>query len=426
MPTRRHGWVYRALRDKRAVIARHKPFTVQLTYETSDCTQDITLGIDGGYGKVGYSAVASQRELLGGELTLLKGQSERLRERAQYRKTRRNHLRYRKPGFLKDTKPEGWLAPSIEHKLDSHIRLIGLIQSVLPISKVVVEVANFDIQKINNPTIKGDDYQHGVQYGFDNVRDYVLHRDGHTCQNPDCKHKTKILRIHHLGYWHGDSRDHPANLITLCKNCHTPANHQVGGLLHGWKPELPNFKGATFMSSVRWKMVNIMDAGHTYGYITKARRRILNLEKSHHNDAFVIAGGTTQKRYPGVNLEQIRRNNRCLQTFVDAKYLDTRDHTIQPGKTLFSGRTTRNRGLNTENLRVYRGHKIRNGLRRVRRQRYRYQRADMVLLAGKPYKCQGMQNKGAYIRLSCRPKDKVVNTSLVSPLEYRKGICYAS
>ena len=136
-----------------------------------------------------------------------------------------------------------------------------------------MEVANFDIQKIKNPEIEGEKYQQGEQYGFDNLREYILHRDGHKCQNPNCQNKAKepILQVHHLGYWQNpaDRSDRPANLITLCTKCHNPKNHKPKQLLHGWKPKLKSFKGESFMSTIRWKLT---EAGyeHTYGFITKA------------------------------------------------------------------------------------------------------------------------------------------------------------
>ena len=121
-----------------------------------------------------------------------------------YRTQRRNRLRYREPRFDNRNKDDGWLAPSIQHKLDSHVRFVEKIKELLPISKVIVEVANFDIQRINNSNIEGELYQQG-ELGFWNLREYVLHRDGHKCQNPDCKNRSKqmILEVHHIGFWKG-------------------------------------------------------------------------------------------------------------------------------------------------------------------------------------------------------------------------------
>jgi hypothetical protein len=123
---------------------------------------------------------------------------------------------------------DGWLPPSVRHKFSSHIRLIELIRSILPITRVVIEVASFDIQQLKNPGIQGKEYQNGEQKGFSNLREYILHRDGHQCQNPDCKNRAreKVLQVHHIGYWKGDRTDRPANLITLCTKCHTPGKHK--------------------------------------------------------------------------------------------------------------------------------------------------------------------------------------------------------
>ncbi len=227
MPTERHGNVRRMLKEGKAKVIKAKPFTIQLLYETTGYTQPAVLGLDSGYNHVGFSAVNSTKELIAGELTLLQGQVERNKERSMYRKQRRNRLRYRAKRFSNRRKPEGWLAPSLKNKLDTHIRLVDKISTLVPVSKVVVEVAAFDIQAIKNPKIEGKEYQQGEQYGFWNLREYIFHRDNHQCQNPDCKNKAKekVLQAHHIGFWKGDRSDRPGNLITLCTKCHTPANH---------------------------------------------------------------------------------------------------------------------------------------------------------------------------------------------------------
>jgi len=414
------------LKEKRAKVVGHDPFTVQLLHGSSGYVQPVDVGIDAGYETVGYSAVSPTEELVGGELVLLKGMSERLKERAMYRRQRRSQLRHRKPKGNRQHQPEGWLAPSIQHKLDSHIRLVEKrLRAVLPVRNVIVEVANFDIQAIKNPGVAGTGYQQGEQAGFWNVREYVLHRDEHKCQNPNCKNRAKspILEVHHLGYWEGDRSDRPANLITLCTRCHTPANHKPGGFLHGWQPKLKSFRPETFMSTVRWRLTTMLDAKATFGYQTKGKRIALGLPKSHHNDAFVIAGGTTQKRVEPTHLEQIRRNNRSLQRFYDAKYVDTRTGQKASGQELNSGRRTRNKNLNGENLRVYRGPKVSKGRVSIRRRRYNYQPNDLVQYKSQVYRVQGMQSYGRYIKLDGLPKS--VKTSEIFSVRWRKGTCHA-
>ena len=78
----------------------------------------------------------------------------------------------------------------MRHKVDAHIRVIDNICSTLPISRIIVEIAQFDTQKIKNPDISGNEYQEGDQLGFWNVREYVLARDGHNRQI----HKQKVLK----------------------------------------------------------------------------------------------------------------------------------------------------------------------------------------------------------------------------------------
>ena len=200
MPTKRLGKVRRLLKSGKAKVFRYEPFTIQLLYETTEYTQDVTLGVDAGYQTIGFSATTKNEELISGELELLSGMSERLKERAMYRRMRRARKRYRPPRFNNRRRAKGWLAPSIQHKLDSHIRLVDILTSILPVTEIIVEVANFDIQAIKNPSISGIAYQQGQQAGFWNLREYILHRDGHKCQNTNCKNKSKekILQIHHI------------------------------------------------------------------------------------------------------------------------------------------------------------------------------------------------------------------------------------
>ena len=73
-------------------------------------------------------------------------------------------------------------------------------------------------------------------------------------------------------------------------------------------------KATAFMNIVRWKLVNILNCEHTYGSITKHNRIKLGLEKSHSNDAFVIAGGNGDIKQLDILIKQkqVRRNNRKL------------------------------------------------------------------------------------------------------------------
>jgi hypothetical protein len=130
-----------------------------------------------------------------------------------------------------------------------------------------------------------------------------------------------------------------------------------------------------------------------------------------------------------LRLLQIRRNKRSLEQFYDAKYLDTRDKKVKTGTQLASGRRTRNKNLNEENLRKYRGHKVSKGKRAVKKKRYPYKQRDIVMFEGKVYEVVGMQNLGTRLSLKpdadCSTKYKTASVSKVKPLRRKGGICAA-
>ena len=298
------------LEQNKAKVISRKPFTIQLLWNCEHNIQPVKLGIDAGYQHVGISATSDKKELFSAEVTLRTDIPKKLQTKAMYRRQKRNRLWHRKPRFLNRSKPKGWLVPSIQHKLNSHVRIVEKVKKLLPITKVIVEVASFDIQKIKNPDIQDTEYQQGEQLGFWNVREYVLHRDNHTCQHCHEKKKDKILQTHHINGKAEGATDRPEELLTVCKTCHDE-HHKGIDIIP--KKKIKNFKPETFMTTVRWKIVNTLGCKHTYGHITKHNRIKQGLQKSHINDAFIIAGGTSQERCKSYIVKQIRRNSRRLQ-----------------------------------------------------------------------------------------------------------------
>ena len=220
MPTERCGKIGYLLRHGKAHVASRVPFIVQLDYETSTYTQDVSLGIDAGSKHIGVSASSEKKELFAAQVELRSDIVSLLSTRRELRRTRRNRkTRYRKARFNNRKKKDGWIAPSIEQKVASHLKVIRLVHDLLPIAKTTIEVGQFDAQKIKNPDIKGEDYQQGEQMGFWNIREYVLARDGHRCVHCNGKSKDSILNVHHLeGRKTGGNS--PGNLVTLCETCH--------------------------------------------------------------------------------------------------------------------------------------------------------------------------------------------------------------
>ncbi len=304
------------LKNKKAKVVKRTPFTIQLLYGSSGYKQPISLGVDTGTKHVGLSATTKNQVLLEAEVQLRTDIQELLATRRQFRRSRRNrNTRYRKARFLNRKKPNGWLAPSIQHKVDSHIKLVKWVHSLLPITHITVEVAQFDTQKIKNPDIQGAAYQQGEQLGFWNVREYVLYRDGHTCQWCKGKSKDPVLNVHHI-----ESRktggDSPSNLMTLCKTCHDMIHRE--GLEHEIQRRFSSLKDVSHMTVMRWFIWNGLKkvyphANITYGYITKCIRNANRLPKSHMVDARCISGNPLAKPSGTVYLLKfVRKNNRQL------------------------------------------------------------------------------------------------------------------
>ena len=299
MPTNRHGKVKHLLKSGKAKVITRCPFTIQLTYQTTEYRQQVTLGVDSGSKIIGESVTTEKLELYASETELRNDIVGLLSTRRQNRRTRRNRkTRYRAPRFNNRvrSKHKDWLAPSIEHKIQSHLKVISDTHKILPISKIRIEVASFDIQKIKNPDIEDADYQNGDQLGFWNVREYVLFRDGHQCQCCKGKSKDQRLNVHHI-----ESRktggNAPNNLVTLCETCHDG--------YHKGEIELPNkikrgmsFKDASFMGVMRMALYHRLKKLYpntelTYGYITKNIRITNHLPKTHYIDAKCISGNPT-------------------------------------------------------------------------------------------------------------------------------------
>jgi hypothetical protein len=304
------------LKAGKAKIVRMVPFTLQLLYGSSGYKQEVSLGIDAGTKHIGLSATTEQQVLFEAEVRPRTDIQELLATRRQFRRARRSRkTRYRQARFLNRKKPAVWLAPSVRHLVEAHLKVIRLVSRILPIVKTTIEVAQFDLQKLQNPDIVGEQYQQGPQLGFFNVREYVLFRDRHLCQWCKGKSRDTILNVHHI-----ESRktggDRPDNLTTLCETCHDLIHrtHQEDQI----KPKGNSFRGATQMGIIRWRIYEeakrLFPQVHlTYGYLTKHTRISLQLAKSHQIDARCISGNPLAgPDESGYLIKLARRNNRQL------------------------------------------------------------------------------------------------------------------
>ena len=299
----------RHLLDAGKAKVRHRtPFTIQLLYGSTGYAQEVILGVDAGSKTIGLSASTETEELFSAEVKPRNDVVELMSVRRQFRCARRNRTtRYRKPRFDNRvrSKHKGWLAPSVEVKIQEHITAIKTVCRILPVSKVVVETAEFDLQLLKaiadgKPVPQGEDYQHGEMYGHYSVRQYVLWRDGYTCQccGAHATQKKEVrLHVHHL-----ESRkvggDAPDNQVTLCESCHKKLHKGLIEAKDFKKRKRRSTRDATFMGIMRMTLLRRLQEQRpvpvveTRGYITKAtRENLLVLPKSHTNDALAIAHG---------------------------------------------------------------------------------------------------------------------------------------
>lgn len=315
MPTTRHGKVRRLLKNNLATIVQYEPFTIRLGYDAKNYIQPVKLGVDAGVSHIGISATTTEKELYAAEIRPRTDIVELLAERRDLRHARRvRKLRYRKERWDNRKKTKGWLSPSMKNCIRVHFYAIDSVYKILPIDTITIEVAQFNIQLLENPFSVGEDYQQGNKFGFWNLREYILYRDNHTCQHCFGKTKDKILNVHHI-----ESRrtggNTPNNLITLCETCHS-RYHKGEISLKINRGE--NFCHAGAMGIMRWRLYNeakdiYKNVSLTHGFTTKYYRIRNGLPKSHIVDARCISGNP--KALPISSyfyIKQIRRHNRKI------------------------------------------------------------------------------------------------------------------
>lgn len=300
MPTNRHGKVKHLLKQGKAKVVRRCPFTIKLLYESTNHTQNLTLGVDTGSGTIGTAVSKDNGEIVYiSKVEVRNDITDKMEQRYKYRRNRRNRkTRYRKDRWLnrKNSIKSDRFSPTMISKFHSHSKEIEFIKSILPITTLVLEVAQFDTHlmknsSLANPKVKHWGYQKGINYGFENTKAMVLNRDNYKCQYCMGKHKDSKLEVHHIIYRSNGGSDEESNLITLCHTCHKD--------LHSGKIT-PKFKGkkkgtlkyATQMNSIRCQLLKTYpNAIETFGMVTKANRLSVGIPKDHHLDACVIASG---------------------------------------------------------------------------------------------------------------------------------------
>ena len=278
------------LKNGEAKVVSRIPFTIKLLHGIRGYKQEVVAGMDTGSKFIGCAVVSNGKVLYQSEVQIRFDVSKKMKQRKMYRRTRRSRkTRYRKPRWQNRSsmRKTGRLAPSIISKINSHLREKKFVESILPVTRWIVELASFDIHKITDPNVKGVGYQEGNQKDFYNIKAYILSRDGYLCQHCKGKSGDKVLIVHHI-ISRLTGTDSPDNLITLCKTCHYDLH--AGKIKLDIKGKRSKTKHATEVGIVKSQLKKQwIGFEETFGYETKYKREnLLGLSKSHINDATAI------------------------------------------------------------------------------------------------------------------------------------------
>lgn len=344
-----------------AKVIRRNPFTIQLLVNCKGETQEVICKIDSGYKYIGFSCITNKQELISGEVELENKTSKRLIERKMYRRGRRNKLWYRKARFLNRTRKPNWLPPSIERNYQTHLNLIKKLEKILPISKKIIEVGNFDIQKLENPDIEGEEYQQGNLLGYQNMKAYLFAREKGRCQLCEKEAEGKMV-IHHIKQRKDIGSNKSDNLALLHEQCHKDLHEKNLKL----KSQNKEYKEATFMNIIKWRFKNDLNCQLTFGYKTFCNRKLLNLPKTHYNDAFCIENNN-------INIQQ------AIPIFFKQKRLINRSCQLN-----------------------------RKGFKpSIRRKTYKIQPHDLIWINEKEFEVSGIMNNGTTALLVCKKTTNV-------------------
>lgn len=289
------------LNSKKAAVFRQYPFTIVLKKEVETAPKPCTLKIDPGSKTTGFSILQGNKLIFVAELSH-RGSAIKasLDSRRSIRRGRRNrHTRYRQPRFLNRTRPEGWLAPSLAHRVETTLTWVERFRKFCPIGSIAQELVRFDLQQLENPEISGIEYQQGTLLGYE-VREYLLNKGNRQCVY--CKGQNVPLQVEHIHPKAKGGSNRISNLCLACEPCNLEKGTQDIAQFLSKKPELLRqiqaqakrpLKDAAAVNSTRWALFNrLKETGLPVttgsGGQTKFNRVRLGLPKTHFFDAACV------------------------------------------------------------------------------------------------------------------------------------------
>jgi 5-methylcytosine-specific restriction endonuclease McrA len=295
------GTARHLLNNGEAAVFRRYPFTIILKKVVDQNPAPLVLKIDPGSKTTGFAILNHHQVIFAAELTH-RGQAIQasLESRRSLRRNRRSrHTRYRPARFLNRTRADGWLAPSLAHRVHTILTWVNRFKRFAPIAEVKQELVRFDLQQIDNPEISGVEYQQGVLAGYE-VREYLLEKWERQCSY--CGKENVPLQVEHIHPKAKGGSNKVSNLCLACEPCNTKKGTQdVEDFLKN-KPEVLSrilaqakrtLKDAAAVNSTRWALFQALKAtglevSTGSGGLTKFNRVRLCLPKTHWLDAACV------------------------------------------------------------------------------------------------------------------------------------------
>jgi len=294
--------VRKLLTSGKAAVFRVYPFTIILKREVIATPEPIEIKIDPGSKTTGIALKQGDKVLFGAELTH-RGQAIKnsLESRRALRRGRRaRNTRYRPARFSNRTKPKGWLAPSLQHRVLTTLTWVKRFIRFVPVTSITQELVRFDLQKMENPEISGIEYQQGELQGYE-VREYLLEKWDRKCSY--CGAENTHLQIEHIHPKSKGGSNRISNLGLACEPCNTKKGIQAK------KPDVLKkviaqskrpLKDAAAVNSTRFALLKALrttglSVTTSSGGRTKFNRTKLGLAKSHWIDAACVGEVDTLK-----------------------------------------------------------------------------------------------------------------------------------
>jgi len=289
------------LERRRAVVHKIEPFTIRLKDRTlqESSIQSLRLKLDPGSKRTGIAILLEKDEksaeaIYLGEIHHKTGIKLRLDKRRKIRRSRRSRkTRYRKARFLNRKRKEGWLPPSLQARVDQTINLVKKLSRLLPIKEISTEHVKFDTQLMENPEIRGVEYQRGELFGYE-VREYLLEKWGRKCAY--CGIENVPLEVDHIVPKSRGGTDKVSNLTIACKKCNRKKGNRIAEEFgHSEIQSLAKkpLKDAAMINATRWRLYEeLCLLGYKVECATGGRTKKQRIErgfpKTHYYDALCV------------------------------------------------------------------------------------------------------------------------------------------